>query len=227
MARVYRTNNQSVEFRDPREFWDSLSKHEVTKEFEDETCVSGSTALAVAVIGFKKDVAYGPMVETKWKTLGGDPQVDGVFDLQVPSGRSQVPSGRSQVPSGRNQVPSGRNQVKNATYARLTTEEKSDTFTPIEFVKKNGVFVLEGCDRDHPLFLPHTNAFCRAEKFKIETDGETIQYRQFVMEPKKLKQFFAKVVLHSFPSIFANERVVLASLGSNSYTFQLNESQDC
>lgn len=199
MARVYRTNNQSIEFRDPREFWNSLSKHEVTKEFEDETCVSGSTALAVAVIGFKKDVAYGPMVETKWKTLGGDPQVDGVFDLQV----------------------------RNASYARLTTEEKSDTFTPIEFVKKNGVFVLEGCDRDHPLFLPHANIFCRTEKFKIETDGETIEYRQFVMEPKKLKQFFAKVVLHSFPSIFANERVVLASLGSNSYTFQLNESQPC
>lgn len=206
MARVYRTNNQSIEFRDPREFWDSLSKHEVTKEFEDETCVSGSTALAVAVIGFKKDVAYGPMVETKWKTLGGDPQVDGVFDLQVPSGR---------------------NQVRNATYARLTTEEKSDTFTPIEFVKKNGVFVLEGCDLNHPLFLPHANIFCRIEKFKVETDGETIEYRQFVMEPKKLKQFFAKVVLHSFPSIFANERVVLASLGSNSYTFQLNESQPC
>lgn len=197
MARVYRINNQSVEFRDPREFWDSLSKHEVTKEFEDETCVSGSTALAVAVIGFKKDVAYGPMVETKWKTLGSDPQVDGVFDLQV----------------------------RNASYARLTTEEKSDTFTPIEFVKKNGVFVLEGCDLNHPLFLPHANIFCRVEKFKVETDGETIEYRQFVMEPKKLKQFFAEKVTNCFPSIFANERIVLASLGSNSYTFQLNESQ--
>lgn len=197
MARVYRTNNQSIEFRDPREFWNSLSKHEVTKEFEDETCVSGSTALAVAVIGFKKDVAYGPILETKQKNIGGAQCIDGVFDLQV----------------------------RNASYARLTTEEKSDTFTPIEFVNKNGVFVLEGCDRDHPLILPHINIFCRVEKFKVETDAETIEYRQFVMNTEKMKQFFTEKVTNCFPSIFANEKVVLASLGSNSYTFQLNESQ--
>lgn len=197
MARVFRTNNQSVEFRDPRDFWNSLSKHEVTKEFEDEHCVSGFTVLLIAVTAFKKDVAYGPMIETKQKNIGGAQCIDGVFDLQV----------------------------RNASYARLTTEEKSDTFTPIEFVNKNGVFVLEGCDRDHPLILPHINIFCRVEKFKVETDGETIQYRQFVMNAEKMKQFFTEKVTNCFPSIFANERVVLASLGSLSYTFQLNESQ--
>lgn len=195
--RVFLANDWSVLFADPREFWNSLSKHEMTKDFENETGVSGSAVLAVAIIAFKKDVAYGPLIETKQKTVGGAHCIDGVFDLQV----------------------------KNATYARLTTEEKSETFTPIEFVNKNGVFVLEGCDLDHPLFLPHVNVYSRVEKFKVETDGETIQYRQFVMCPKKLKQFFDELVNLHFSSIFANERVVLTGFGTMSYTFQLNQSR--
>lgn len=196
--RVFLADDWSVLFADPREFWNSLSKHEVTKEFEDEHGVNGPTALAVAITAFEKDAAYGPLIETKQKNIGSAHCIDGVFDLQV----------------------------RNATYARLTTEEKSETFTPIEFVNKNGVFVLEGCDSNHPLFLPHFNLYARVEKFKVETDADTIQYRQFVMCPKKLKQFFAELVKLHFSSIFANERVVLAGIDAISYTFQLNESHN-
>jgi hypothetical protein len=194
--RVFQNNEWKMVFGDPREFWNSLSKYEVTKDFENNISVYGASALTVAICALKKDVAYGQVVETKHKGLG-DPQIDGVFDIQV----------------------------KNATYARLTTQESSETFTPIEFINKDGVLVLEGCDLNHPLFLPHSNIYCRVEKFKIETDANTIQYRQFVINSEKLKQFFTAVVENSFPSIFANERVVLASLGSISHTFQLNESK--
>ena len=180
----------------PNPIWKDYPKFEVTRAMAEEHLVPH---FANHVFAHKQDIGYGYPVVTSEKTLCR--RHDGIFDLRV----------------------------RNATYACLTTEEKSETFTPIEFVSKDGVLVLEGCDLDHPLFLPFPgHPLCiQTERFRIDTDGDTIEYRPLIFSKDKFLEFYHRVMISRsnwFPSVLANGRVILVSLGYRSFTFFLSET---
>lgn len=190
-------------FNDPREFWKSLKKIAIfNTHLRDYGSVGPYALIEGMMMDPSADMAYcKDLIETKEKTLSLSFSIDGIFDLKV----------------------------RNATYARLKSSESSDFFTPIEFVKKDDALILGGCNLEHPLFLPHPDIWRRVEKFVVETDGETIECRSFIIRPAKLKEFYEKFLLestHALPSVFENERVIITGVGVPSATFPFSETKE-
>jgi hypothetical protein len=105
-------------------------------------------------------------------------------------------------------------RVRNATFARLVAPNVS-----IDFVTKDDFLELEGCTIDSPWYPSQFGA-----TFSIETDGEEVEFKGFMIEFRLRKLICEMSLKFPFSSYFFGSKMILSrSMSDKCYLIENDE----